>query len=74
MAGRGTGIIVGGNPKMLAKEVIEDSILSHMSQDIPDIDFEEPMSQKVLSKMKIEPSSLALLAKTALMDSLSWEQ
>ncbi|MFS7911812.1 putative SLC26A/SulP transporter [Helianthus anomalus] len=52
---------------MLAKEVTEDSTLSHMSQDIPDIDFEEPMSQKVLSKMKIGPSSLALLAKTALM-------
>ncbi|KAI7739036.1 hypothetical protein M8C21_021905, partial [Ambrosia artemisiifolia] len=67
MAGRGTDIILGGNPKMLAKEVIEDSILSHLSHDTPDIDFEEPMSQKVLSKMKIGPSSLALLAKTALM-------
>ncbi|KAJ0820574.1 putative SecA motor DEAD [Helianthus annuus] len=50
MAGRGTDILLGGNPKMLAKEVIEDIILSHMSQDIPDIDFEEPVSQKVLSK------------------------
>ncbi|KAI3785340.1 hypothetical protein L1987_44456 [Smallanthus sonchifolius] len=67
MAGRGTDIILGGNPKMLAKEVIEDSILSHMSHDIPDIDFEEPKSQKVLSKMKIGPSSLAMLSKTALM-------
>ncbi|PWA49020.1 preprotein translocase SecA family protein [Artemisia annua] len=66
MAGRGTDIILGGNPKMLAKEVIEDSILSHMSQENPD-EFEEPMSREVLSKMKIGPSSLALLAKTALM-------
>ncbi|KAL4587260.1 hypothetical protein LXL04_000128 [Taraxacum kok-saghyz] len=67
MAGRGTDIILGGNPKMLAKEVIEDSILSHMSQDTPDLEFEDPKSQKVLSKMKIGPSSLALLAKSALM-------
>nr|KAJ0196801.1 hypothetical protein LSAT_V11C700374900 [Lactuca sativa] len=67
MAGRGTYIILGGNPKMLAKEVIEDSILSHMSHDTPDVEVEDPKSQKVLSKMKIGPSSLALLAKTALM-------
>lgn len=67
MAGRGTDIILGGNPKMLAKEVIEDSILSHMSHDTPDVEVEDPKSQKVLSKMKIGPSSLALLAKTALM-------
>lgn len=52
---------------MLAKEVIEDSILSHLSHDTPDIEFEEPKQRKVLSKMKIGPSSLALLAKTALM-------
>ncbi|KAI3499686.1 hypothetical protein L1887_35491 [Cichorium endivia] len=67
MAGRGTDIILGGNPKMLAKEVIEDSILSHMSHDTPDLEIDEPKSHKVLSKMKIGPSSLALLAKTALM-------
>ncbi|XP_071712164.1 protein translocase subunit SECA2, chloroplastic [Rutidosis leptorrhynchoides] len=67
MAGRGTDIILGGNPKMLAKEVIEDSILSHMSHDIHDYEVDEPKSQKVLSKMKIGPSSLALLAKTSLM-------
>ncbi|KAK9066841.1 hypothetical protein SSX86_014164 [Deinandra increscens subsp. villosa] len=67
MAGRGTDIILGGNPKMLAKDVIEDSILSHMSRDTPYIHLEESKSQEVLSKMKIGPSSLALLAKTALM-------
>ncbi|KAI3774292.1 hypothetical protein L1987_48841 [Smallanthus sonchifolius] len=67
MAGRGMDIILGGNPKMLAKEVIEDIILPHMSHDTPDIDFEEPKSQKALSKMKIGPSSLALLAKTTPM-------
>ena len=32
---------------MLAKEVLEDSILSHMSQDTPDLEFEDPKSQKV---------------------------
>ncbi|KAM7511113.1 hypothetical protein LguiB_009988 [Lonicera macranthoides] len=68
MAGRGTDIILGGNPKMLAKEVIEDSLLSFMTQDAPDIEVDgEPMSQKVMSKIKVGPSSLALLAKSALM-------
>lgn len=33
--------------QMLAKEVIEDSILSHMSHDTLDIEVEEPKSQKV---------------------------
>ncbi|KAA8528155.1 hypothetical protein F0562_035594 [Nyssa sinensis] len=68
MAGRGTDIILGGNPKMLAKEVIEDSLLSFLTQDTVDIEVDgEPISQKVLSKIKVGPSSLALLAKTALM-------
>lgn len=52
---------------MLAKEVIEDSILSHLSDETPEIDSADTMSQNVLSKMKIGPSSLGLLAKTALM-------
>lgn len=68
MAGRGTDIILGGNPKMLAKEIIEDSLLSHLSQEVPDIGIEdELMSHVVLSKIKVGPSSLALLAKTALI-------
>ncbi|KAI3868976.1 hypothetical protein MKW92_013202 [Papaver armeniacum] len=36
MAGRGTDIILGGNPKMLAREVIEDSLLSFLTQEAPD--------------------------------------
>ncbi|KAL3504266.1 hypothetical protein ACH5RR_034107 [Cinchona calisaya] len=67
MAGRGTDIILGGNPKMLAKEVLEDSLLSFLTEDAPDEANGEPSSEKVLSKMKVGPSSLALLAKTALM-------
>ncbi|CAK9160349.1 unnamed protein product [Ilex paraguariensis] len=68
MAGRGTDIILGGNPKMLAKEVIEDSLLSFLTRDAPDVEIDGvPVSQKVLSKIKVGPSSLALLAKTALM-------
>ncbi|KAK9270302.1 hypothetical protein L1049_025880 [Liquidambar formosana] len=68
MAGRGTDIILGGNPKMLAKEVIEDSLLSFLTQEAPNVEVHgEPISQKVLSKIKVGPSSLALLAKTALM-------
>ncbi|KAK6775546.1 hypothetical protein RDI58_026547 [Solanum bulbocastanum] len=68
MAGRGTDIILGGNPKMLAKEILEESILPFLTQDIPEVDVHgEPNSQKVLSKIKVGPSSLALLAKAALM-------
>ncbi|KAF8404056.1 hypothetical protein HHK36_008933 [Tetracentron sinense] len=68
MAGRGTDIILGGNPKMLAKEVIEDSLLSFLTREAPNVEVDgEPISQKVLSKIKVGPSSLALLAKTALM-------
>ncbi|KAM5564334.1 protein translocase subunit SECA2, chloroplastic [Rosa sericea] len=68
MAGRGTDIILGGNPKMLAKEIIEDSLISFLTREAPNIDIDgEAISQKVLSKIKVGPSSLALLAKTALM-------
>nr|DAD24747.1 TPA_asm: hypothetical protein HUJ06_026211 [Nelumbo nucifera] len=68
MAGRGTDIILGGNPKMLAKEVIEDSLLSFLTQEAPNVEIDgDPISQKSLSKIKIGPSSLALLAKTALL-------
>ncbi|CAL0319428.1 unnamed protein product [Lupinus luteus] len=68
MAGRGTDIILGGNPKMLAREIIEDSILSFLTQEDPNIDLAgEAVSEKALSKINVGPSSLALLAKTALM-------
>ncbi|CAL5384833.1 unnamed protein product [Camellia sinensis] len=60
MAGRGTDIILGGNPKMLAKEIIEDSLLSFLTKEAPDFEVDgEPISQKVLSKIKVGPSSLA---------------
>ena len=76
---------------MLAKEIIEDSLLSFLTQEAPDFEVDgEPISQQVissgyclllrdmfiflinlllqvLSKIKVGPSSLALLAKTALM-------
>ncbi|XP_075082625.1 protein translocase subunit SECA2, chloroplastic isoform X2 [Nicotiana tabacum] len=68
MAGRGTDIILGGNPKMLANEILEDSILPFLTQDVPEVDVDgESNSQKVMSKIKVGPSSLALLAKAALM-------
>ncbi|CAM8980221.1 unnamed protein product [Rhodiola kirilowii] len=68
MAGRGTDIILGGNPKMLAREVIESGMLSFLTQETPDADVHgELISQKVLSKINVGPSSLALLAKAALM-------
>ncbi|KAG6577169.1 Protein translocase subunit SECA2, chloroplastic, partial [Cucurbita argyrosperma subsp. sororia] len=68
MAGRGTDIILGGNPKMLAREIIEDSLLSFLTKESPDYEIDgEEVSRKVLSKVNVGPSSLALLAKTALM-------
>ncbi|XP_037429591.1 protein translocase subunit SECA2, chloroplastic-like isoform X1 [Triticum dicoccoides] len=68
MAGRGTDIILGGNPKMLAKEIVEDNVLPFLSHDTPDVETEgESTSHKGLSKIKLGPSSLALLAKAAIM-------
>ncbi|CAN6362549.1 unnamed protein product [Urochloa humidicola] len=68
MAGRGTDIILGGNPKMLAKEIVEDSILPFLTHDPPNIDIEgESTSHKGLPKIKLGPSSLGLLAKAAIM-------
>ncbi|KAK6938361.1 SecA, preprotein cross-linking domain [Dillenia turbinata] len=73
MAGRGTDIILGGNPKMLAKEILEDSLLPFLTQEPPDIEvYGEPVSQQVLSKVTVGQSSLALLAKTALIEGKSW--
>ncbi|KAL3840043.1 hypothetical protein ACJIZ3_024634 [Penstemon smallii] len=68
MAGRGTDIILGGNPKMLAKEVMEENLLSSLTQMVPETEIDGgPTSEKVLSKVQVGPSSLGLLAKTALM-------
>ncbi|XP_062074119.1 protein translocase subunit SECA2, chloroplastic [Humulus lupulus] len=68
MAGRGTDIILGGNPKMLAREIIEDSLLSFIAKEASDKEVDgDAVNQKVLLKIKVGPSSLALLAKTALM-------
>ncbi|XP_054788879.1 protein translocase subunit SECA2, chloroplastic isoform X2 [Prosopis cineraria] len=68
MAGRGTDIILGGNPKMLAREIIEDSLLSFLTPEASNVELVgEAISQKVLPNIKVGSSSLALLAKTALM-------
>lgn len=68
MAGRGTDIILGGNPKMLAKEIIEDRLLSLLTREAPNVEVDDKTSsQKVLSEIKLGSSSLALLAKAALL-------
>ncbi|KAF3775289.1 translocase subunit protein, partial [Nymphaea thermarum] len=73
MAGRGTDIILGGNPKacicfMLAKDIIEDSLIFFLTEDAPNAETDgEPISQQGLSKVKVGPSSMAVLAKVALM-------
>ncbi|XP_042436627.1 protein translocase subunit SECA2, chloroplastic-like isoform X2 [Zingiber officinale] len=68
MAGRGTDIILGGNPKMLAKEIVEDNLLPFMSQETPSgkTDMEQ-LSEQSFSKVRIGPSSLALVAKAAVI-------
>ncbi|KAH7680776.1 Protein translocase subunit SecA protein [Dioscorea alata] len=66
MAGRGTDIILGGNPKMLAKKILEDRLLPFMTEEAPNVEIDgEQISQKGLSKIEIGPSSIALLAKAA---------
>ncbi|BAT78689.1 Protein translocase subunit [Vigna angularis] len=68
MAGRGTDIILGGNPKMLAREIIEDSLLSFLTREDPNVELAgEAISQMVLPKITVGSSSMALLAKTSLM-------
>ncbi|KAI5405877.1 Protein translocase subunit SA2 [Lathyrus oleraceus] len=68
MAGRGTDIILGGNPKMLAREIIEDTVVPFLSREDPNSKLaSETISEKMLPKIKVGSSSLALLAKTALM-------
>ncbi|KAJ7245680.1 hypothetical protein O6H91_Y429900 [Diphasiastrum complanatum] len=67
MAGRGTDIILGGNPEMLAKEIVEGNMLSFMTQEAPNIDTDgAPLSQMAFSKIKLTASSLAKLAKASL--------
>ncbi|XP_057773204.1 protein translocase subunit SECA2, chloroplastic [Salvia miltiorrhiza] len=68
MAGRGTDIILGGNPKMLAKEILEDNLLSTLAHNVPDVEIDSGLtSGQVLSKVKVGPSSSGLLSKAALM-------
>ncbi|KAB1220996.1 Protein translocase subunit SECA2, chloroplastic [Morella rubra] len=68
MAGRGTDIILGGNPKMLAKEILEDSLLSSLTREAPDVEVDDKeLSQKVLKKIEVGSAATALLAKAALM-------
>ncbi|KAJ4819063.1 Protein translocase subunit SecA [Rhynchospora pubera] len=68
MAGRGTDIILGGNPKMLARGILEDNVLPFLTKELLNTETEGvSLSLKALSKIKLEPSSLALLAKSALM-------
>ncbi|XP_051151080.1 protein translocase subunit SECA2, chloroplastic isoform X2 [Andrographis paniculata] len=68
MAGRGTDIILGGNPKMLAKVIVEDALLPTLTQNASDVEIDSgATSEKVLSKVKVGPSSLGFLAKTAVM-------
>ncbi|CAM6008715.1 unnamed protein product, partial [Sphagnum balticum] len=64
MAGRGTDIILGGNPEMLAKELVENSLLRFITSEAPNIDTDGvPLSQLALSKIKQSPATQARLAR-----------
>ncbi|KAG0576049.1 hypothetical protein KC19_5G051100 [Ceratodon purpureus] len=67
MAGRGTDIILGGNPEMLAKEIVEDRLLGFLTTDAPNVDTDgAPLSQLALSKIKVGPITNAKLARASL--------
>ncbi|XP_074280188.1 protein translocase subunit SECA2, chloroplastic [Silene latifolia] len=68
MAGRGTDIILGGNPKMLAKEIVEDKLIPLLSREIPEFKIDgEQTSLKAFSIVNIDPSSSALLERASLI-------
>ncbi|CAO2827953.1 unnamed protein product [Amaranthus hypochondriacus] len=68
MAGRGTDIILGGNPKMLAKGIIEKKLLPLLSREVPEYEFDgEPSSVKAMSKVDLSPSTSALLERASLI-------
>jgi preprotein translocase subunit SecA len=67
MAGRGTDIILGGNPEMLAKEIVENRLLGFLTTDAPNVDRDgAPLSQLALSKIKVSPITHAKLARASL--------
>ncbi|CAA6660403.1 unnamed protein product [Spirodela intermedia] len=68
MAGRGTDIILGGNPKMLAKKIINESLLPFLTKEAPNIETDgEQISRTGLPKITIGAFSSGLLGKAALM-------
>jgi preprotein translocase subunit SecA len=70
MAGRGTDIILGGNPEMLAKELVENSLLRFITSEAPNIDTDGvPLSQLALSKIKQSPATQARLARACVAGS-----
>nr|GMD28168.1 protein translocase subunit SECA2, chloroplastic [Ipomoea batatas] len=59
---------------MLAKEILEDSLILSLTQDAPQTGIDGELNlKKGLSKIKVGPSSLALLAKIALMGKYVWK-
>lgn len=67
MAGRGTDIILGGNPEMLAKEIVESRLLGFLTSDGPNVDTDgAPLSQMALSKIEVGPITQAKLARASL--------
>ncbi|EPS67897.1 hypothetical protein M569_06876, partial [Genlisea aurea] len=69
MAGRGTDIILGGNPKVLAKQIIEDALLLPITEGVAE-DEKDSMTRSrkvVLSKVNVSPSSLGFIAKAAVL-------
>lgn len=64
MAGRGTDIILGGNPEMLAREVMEERLLGVLTWEAPNVDIvgNSPLHMG-FSRIKLNPATLAKLGK-----------
>ncbi|XP_078434068.1 preprotein translocase SecA family protein isoform X2 [Wolffia australiana] len=68
MAGRGTDIILGGNPKMLAKKIISETLLPILTKEVPNIEADGELTfQPGSPKITLGAYSSALLGKAALI-------
>eukprot|EP00249_Psilotum_nudum_P015907 c25575_g1_i1 orf=594-3800(-) len=67
MAGRGTDIILGGNPEMLARHILEENLLGMLTTESPDIDkVGASVSHMAFSRINLSPASFAKLGRAKL--------
>lgn len=67
MAGRGTDIILGGNPEMLARGALEERVLPVLTREATDFKIDgDPPLRMAFSRIKFSPESLGKLAKATM--------